>query len=71
MARMGNFSGATETYGVPLSYIHPKDNDFGKAKYHEIIQDARFGLNTKQKNAAQREVDEVFAALQVASGRKW
>ena len=71
MARMGTFSGATEQYGAPLSYIHPKDNDFGKAKYHEIIQDARFGLNTKQKRQAQEEVNEVFAVLQVASGRKW
>ena len=71
MARMGNFSGATEQYGVPLSYIHPADNDFGKAKYHPTIMDIRFGLNSKQKDQAQREIDEVFAVLQVASGRKW
>lgn len=71
MARMGNFSGATEQYGQPMSFIHPADNDFGKAKYHEIIQDARFGLNTKQMNQAQEETNEVFAVLQVASGRKW
>jgi len=65
MARMGNFAGPSEPYGQPLSFIHPRDNDFAKARFHPILLDPRLKLTNKQRREIQREVDDVAATLQL------
>lgn len=59
MARMGTFAGASEAYGMPLSFIHPKDNDFAKARFHPILLDPRLKLTNKQRRRIQREIDDL------------
>jgi hypothetical protein len=59
MARMGTFAGASEVYGLPLSYIHPKDNDFAKARFHPILLDPRLKLTDKQRRSLQEKIDDL------------
>jgi hypothetical protein len=59
VARMGTFAGASEAYGVPLSFIHPADNDFAKARFHPILLDPRLKLTNKQRRRLQGEIDDL------------
>ncbi len=59
MARAGQFAGASEQYGIPLSFIHPKDNDFAKARFSPSILDPRYGLTAKQRRRAQKAADDL------------
>lgn len=63
MARMGTFTGATEVYGDPVSFVHPKDNDFDKARFSDAVLDPRFKLTDKQMRDAQREIDDLMYFL--------
>ena len=65
MARMGNFAGPSEPYGQPLSFIHPRDNDFSKAKFHPILLDPRLKLTNKQRRKMQAEVDNLAGLLKL------
>ena len=65
MARMGNFAGPSEPYGQPLSFIHPRDNDFAKARFHPVLLDPRLKLTNKQRREMQREIDDLAATLQL------
>lgn len=65
MARMGTFGGPSEQYGLPLSFIHPKDNDFAKARFTPVLLDPRFDLTDKQKREIQEEIDELFSLLKL------
>jgi hypothetical protein len=65
MARMGRFAGPSEAYGPPLSYIHPADNDFAKAKFHPSLLDPRLNYTNKQRREMQRELDDLAGALQL------
>ena len=69
MARMGTFAGASEQYAVPLSYIHPKDNDFRKARFHPLLLDPRLGLTNKQRRRLQRQIDDLAGLGRVARER--
>ena len=64
MARMGQFAGPNEQYGLPLSYIHPRDNDMAKAKFHPVLLDPRWKLTYKQKREMQAEIDDLTKSLQ-------
>lgn len=66
MARIGAFAGPSEPYGVPLSYIHPTDNDFAKARFHPILLDPRLKLTNKQRRKLQSEVDDLTGMLTLA-----
>jgi hypothetical protein len=65
MARMGKFSGASEQYGLPLSFIHPKDNDFAKARFSPILLDPRLDLTKKQRREIQDQIDNFLAVLKL------
>ncbi len=59
MARMGTFAGASEEFGRPLSFIHPRDNDFEKARFHPILLDPRLKLTNKQRRRLQEQIDDL------------
>ena len=61
MARIGSFSGPTEEYGVPLSFVHPPDNDFSKARWHPSLLDPKLKLTDEERQRLQDEIDSVFA----------
>jgi len=63
MARIGAFAGPSEPYGQPLSFIHPSDNDFAKAKFNPILLDPRWKLTDKQRREMQRKVDDLAGLL--------
>lgn len=67
MARMGNFAGPSEQYGVPLSFIHPKDNDFAKARFNPILLDPRWKMTDKQRRELQQKADDL-AKMMALSG---
>lgn len=69
MARMGTFAGASEEYGRPLSYIHPKDNDFAKARFHPILLDPRLKLTDKQRRKLQEQIDDLAGLGKLARER--
>jgi hypothetical protein len=69
MARMGQFAGATEAYGLPLSFIHPKDNDFAKAKFHPTLLDPRWKLTKKQRREMQAEIDDLTGTMHAAKNK--
>lgn len=69
MARMGQFAGALEAYGLPLSYIHPKDNDMAKAKFHPVLLDPRWKMTSKQRREAQQEIDDLVRLMQLGRER--
>lgn len=62
--RMGQFAGPSEQYGLPLSFVHPVDNDFIKAEFNPILLDPRWKLTDKQRRKLQDEVDKVTDLLQ-------
>lgn len=59
MARIGTFAGATGAYGLPLSFVHPADNDFAKARFSPILLDPRLKLTNKQRRRLQGEIDDL------------
>jgi hypothetical protein len=63
MARMGQFTGATEQYGGVVSYIHPKDNDFNKARFSDAVLDPRLKLTDAQRRELQGEIDDLYYFL--------
>jgi len=63
MARMGTFAGATEIYGDPVSFVHPKDNDFDKARFSNPLLDPRFDMTDKQRREAQQKIDDLMYFL--------
>ena len=65
MARSGSFAGPSEGYAEPLSYIHPKDNDFAKAKYHPDLLDPKLKLTDEERDRLQAEIDELFSAAKL------
>jgi len=64
---MGNFAGPSEQYGLPLSFIHPVDNDFAKARFHPILLDPRWKLTDKQRRDIQEKADDTAAILALGS----
>ena len=56
---MGQFAGPSEPYGQPLSYIHPTDNDFAKARFHPIFLDPRLKLTNKERRRLQAKADKL------------
>lgn len=66
MARMGTFAGSSEAYGDVVSYIHPKDNDFEKARFHPILLDPRLKLTLKQRRNLQRQIDDLAGLGRIA-----
>lgn len=58
---MGAFSGPAEEYGVPLSFVHPPDNDFSKAKWSAALLDPSLKLTDEERQALQDEIDGLFA----------
>lgn len=60
---MGSFAGPSEQYGLPLSFVHPVDNDFVKAQFHPILLDPRWKLTDEQREELQDEVDDVTALM--------
>ncbi len=61
MARIGAFSGPSEEYGVPLSFVHPVDNDFSRAKWSPQLLDPSLKLTDEERQALQDEIDSLFA----------
>ena len=60
---MGTFAGATEAYGGPVSFVHPKDNDFEKARFNPAVLDPRWKMTDKQRRETQEEIDELYYFL--------
>jgi hypothetical protein len=69
MARMGRFAGPSEPYGQPLSYIHPADNDFAKARFNPILLDPRLKLTNAQRRRLQDKSDRLAASLAAGQDR--
>ena len=72
---MGRFTGPSEQYGVPLSFIHPKDNDFAKARFNPILLDPRWKLTDQQRRDLQTKADDLarmmlYAGEEYGGGRK-
>ena len=65
MARMGTFAGATETYGDPVAFVHPVDNDFNKARFSDPVLDPRLKLTDKQMRELQQKIDDLYAVLKL------
>lgn len=65
MARIGTFAGASEQYGLPLSFVHPKDNDMAKARFAPTLLDPRFDLTNKQRRDIQEEIDDLLGLLRL------
>lgn len=63
MARMGSFAGPSEQYGIPLSFVHPVDNDFLKAQFNPILLDPRWKLTDKQRRELQQKADDLTGLL--------
>lgn len=63
MARMGQFAGAGEQYGGPVSFVHPVDNDFERARFSPELLDPRLKLTNAQRRKLQREIDDTFYFL--------
>lgn len=61
MARFGAFSGPSEEYGVPLSFVHPVDNDFSKARWSPQLLDPKLKLTDEERQALQDEIDQLIA----------
>lgn len=60
MARIGSFSGPSEEYGVPLSFVHPPDNDFSKARWSPELLDPNLKLTDEERQRLQDEIDDLF-----------
>lgn len=65
MARIGEFAGPSVEFGVPLSFVHPKDNNFLKAQFHPFLLDPRLKLTDKQRRELQKEIEDLFGLLQL------
>lgn len=65
MARMGSFAGPSEQYGMPLSFVHPADNDFAKARFNPILLDPRWKLTDEQRQELQDDVDKLTDTLRL------
>lgn len=57
------FAGGTEQYGGVVSYVHPKDNDFEKARFHPSLLDPRLDITNKQRRELQKEIDDQYYFL--------
>lgn len=68
---MGRFAGPSEPYGQPLSYIHPADNDFSKARFNPILLDPRLKLTNKQRRKMQEEIDNLAGLLKLGEEKSW
>ena len=66
MARMGTFAGATESYGDPVSFVHPVDNDFNKARFSEPVLDPRMKLTDLQMREEQKRIDDLVFLMMLA-----
>lgn len=66
--RMGQFSGATHVYGAPLGVVKPPDNKVDTARYStEVLRYSReHHLTRAQRDALQRQVDELYAIFQIS-----
>lgn len=62
---MGRFAGPSEPYGTPLSFVHPADNDFAKARFHPSLLDPRLKITNKQRRKLQRDMDDLAGLLQL------
>ena len=69
MARMGQFAGATEQYGGPVSYVHPKDNNFDLARFSPEVLDPRWKLTDAQKRKKQEEIDDLYYFLKMGADK--
>lgn len=69
MTRIGQFAGPSEPYGQPLSFIHPADNDFSKARFHPILLDPRWKLNDARRRRLQEKIDDLAGLLQLGRER--
>jgi len=65
MARTGQYSGPTELYGVPLSVIHPPDNDVQSSKYFSGLKDPSLNLTEEQMNDLQQQILELTALMKL------
>ena len=63
---MGTFAGATETYGDPVAFVHPVDNDFNKARFSDPVLDPRMKLTDAQRRELQKQIDDLFFLLKMA-----
>jgi len=63
MVRMGTFAGPSASYGQPLSFIQPADNDFSKAKYHPTFLDPRLKMTGKQRRDLQSDMNDLAGLL--------
>lgn len=69
MARMGVFAGPTEEYGLPLSFVHPADNDMAKARFQTLLLDPRLDLTNRQRREIQQEIDQLSAVFRLIRDR--
>ena len=60
--RSGSFSRGGVAYGLPLSYIHPADNQM-PAQFISELEDAALGLTLEQKQELQDRIDDLHGVL--------
>jgi hypothetical protein len=65
MARMGQFLGPTEAYGVPLSIIHPADSNVTASRFHASLLDPKLKLDEETMMDLQDQILELLAVLKV------
>ena len=62
---MGTFAGATETYGDPVAFVHPVDNDFAKARFSDAVRDPRMKLTDEQMRDMQKKIDDLYYLMKL------
>jgi len=64
MARSGQFTGPTEGYAEPLSFIYPPGGlpDFLKSRYAAELLDPKLKLTDEERDRLQKEIDDLVAA---------
>ena len=65
MARSGSFLGPSEIFGVPLSVVHPPDNNVAGSQFHPLLRDPALGLDDERMREMQKEIMGLLSVLQI------
>ncbi len=66
---MGKFTGPSSSYGQPLSFIHPADNDFAKARFHPSLLDPRLKMNNRIRRGLSTDMDDLAGLLAIGRSK--
>lgn len=60
MARMGGFSRGSVGYGLPLSFVKPRDNNYQANRWAPELLDPALNLTDAQRQELQDRIDELY-----------